>query len=182
MSGAEQPKPSQALEKIQKVEEQEKAKEVALKAEETAAKASADSAPEKRVEAAAEAKKEERKPDSVKKEAAKKESAKKDSKKEGTKKEESEKEEKKRVIVLERNYVIPLIKAYARPECKRGNRAIKLIRGFLARHFKASEDKVKLNSVICEAVFARGSTHPPKKIKVKASKDKEGLVLAELVP
>ncbi|NYZ75383.1 50S ribosomal protein L31e [Candidatus Micrarchaeota archaeon] len=161
MAGGEQPKPEKALEKIQKTEEQVKAKEEAVQAEQKAVEKAA--APAEKLEAKAEAKKEERKA-------------------EAAKKPEKGKEEKKREIVLERNYVIPLIKAYETTQTSRGNKAVKMTKAFLARHMKAGAGKIKLDPALSAAVFARGSKRPPKKLRVNASKDKEGLVWAKLAP
>jgi len=157
MAGGEQPKPEKALEKIQKTEEQEKAKEQAVQAEQKAVEKAA--APAEKLEAKAEAKKEERKHEAAKK---------------------PEKEEKKREVVLERNYAIPLITAYETTQTSRGNKAVKMIRAFLARHMKSTAEKVRLDPAISASVFARGSKRPPKKLRVNASKDKEGIVLARL--
>jgi ribosomal protein L31E len=97
---------------------------------------------------------------------------------------EKEKEKKegkpKREIVLQRFYTIPLAKAYAKPHSLRGNAAARMLREFLAKHFKVERGKVKIDLKVANAVRARGSRKPLKKISVNASKDKEGIVLAEL--
>jgi len=94
---------------------------------------------------------------------------------------EKEKDGKpKREVVLQRFYTIPLAKAYAKPHSLRGNAAARMMREFLAKHFKTDLKKVKIDVKVANAVRARGSRKPLKKISVNASKDKEGIVLAEL--
>lgn len=98
-----------------------------------------------------------------------------EAKKEAKKAEKGEKE-KKPEIVFKRNYVIPLLKAYAKPAKKRAAKAVKMVRAFASRHFKTSEDKVKVSEKINQFINARGSKKPPKKLKVVLTKDKEGTV------
>jgi large subunit ribosomal protein L31e len=77
-------------------------------------------------------------------------------------------------------YIIPLRDARRMPRWKRSNGAIKDIRNYLAKHMK-SED-VKLDQAINEKVWARGSSKPPSKIRVRAMKMEDGQVQAELAP
>ncbi len=98
---------------------------------------------------------------------------------EGAKKEEAPKEAKKREIVLERVYNVPLVEAYKKPHYKRADFATDLLRSFLAKHFKAELSKVKLSPALSASVRVRGSQRPLKLVKVRATKDKEGKVLAE---
>ncbi len=96
-------------------------------------------------------------------------------------KEKKEKEAKpKREVVLQRVYTIPLADAYAKPRSLRGNAASRMLRVFLAKHFKTDADKIRIDVKLANALHARGSRKPPKKISVNASKDKEGIVFAEL--
>ncbi len=95
-------------------------------------------------------------------------------------KKEEKKEEKKREITLERIYTIPLVSVYSKPLMSRGNAAIKVLRKFLVRHMKGDEKKIKLTISLNNLIRKRGSARPMKKIKVKATKDKEGIVLAEI--
>ncbi|MCW4008708.1 MAG: 50S ribosomal protein L31e [Candidatus Bathyarchaeota archaeon] len=96
-------------------------------------------------------------------------------------------------MVEERIYTIPLVKALARPPKKRAPRAIQLIREFIIRHMKleipveAEEEKEELPKLVIsnevnEKVWSRGIEKPPRKIRVRAAKDKDGnvtLYLAE---
>jgi large subunit ribosomal protein L31e len=89
-----------------------------------------------------------------------------------------EKKEDKKEIVLERIYNVPLLKAYKKPETKRGDYAVSLLRQFAARHMKSSE--VKIDGKVNEVIKQRGNTHPPKLIKIKATKDKAGVTVVTL--
>lgn len=103
------------------------------------------------------------------------------------------KEEEGEEIVEERIYTIPLVKALARPPNKRAPRAIQLIREFIIRHMKleipveAEEEKEELPKLVIsnevnEKVWNKGIEKPPRKIRVRAAKDKDGnvtLYLAE---
>ena len=93
-------------------------------------------------------------------------------------KKEEEKPVEKREIVLERVYTIPLEDAYAKPAKKRAARAVKLLRQFLSRHMKSQN--VKISPEVNEFIEERGATSPMKKVRVNASKDKAGMVLAKL--
>ncbi len=88
--------------------------------------------------------------------------------------------EKKREITEERLYTVPLSKAYKKPENKRASYAVGLLRAFVSRHMKAHPSAVFIAPQANEAINARGSRRPPKSLKIKASRDKEGMVLAEL--
>ncbi len=86
--------------------------------------------------------------------------------------------EKKRDIVLERIYSIPLGDAYARPQMKRADRATDLLKAYLSRHMKSQD--IRMSVDLNNTMRARGSRRPMKKVKVRATKDKEGMVWAEL--
>jgi len=121
------------------------------------------------------------------KEGEKKAEPKKEEKKAEPKKEEKKpaekeaaKEEKKREIVLERIYTVPFSQIYAKPQQSRGNMAITFLRKFLARHMKGAPEKIKISLILNNTIRKRGSGRPMKKVKIKATKDKEGVVLAEI--
>lgn len=101
------------------------------------------------------------------KEEAKKESEKKD-----------EKEIKKRVIVLQRAYTVPLVGAYAKTKYKRGDVAVKMLREYVQKHMKSGV--VKISTEANNFIRQRGSARPLKKVSVMASKDKDGLTTVEL--
>ncbi len=77
-------------------------------------------------------------------------------------------------------YNIPLIKTKTVPTTERSNRAIKEIRAYVARHMKAEEDSVWIDPKVNEAIWARGITAPPSKVRVKAVRFEDGLVEVSL--
>jgi large subunit ribosomal protein L31e len=103
------------------------------------------------------------------------------------------KKEEEEEFVEERIYTIPLGKALVRPPKKRAPRAMQMIRAFITKHMKlemrveAEEEKGELPKLVIsndvnEKVWGRGIEKPPRKIRVRAAKDKEGnvtLYLAE---
>ena len=84
-------------------------------------------------------------------------------------------------MVLERIYTVNLRDAYRKPQYKRADSAMRLLKIFLARHLKAKDDRVRVDPEVNDFVRARGSLHPVKYLKIQATKDKEGMVWAKLV-
>lgn len=82
---------------------------------------------------------------------------------------------------LERIYTVPLSKAYRLSQRWRARKAMGLLRRFLARHMKTEEGKVRISSRLNELMWSGGMAHPPRKVRVKASKDNEGVVSVTLV-
>jgi large subunit ribosomal protein L31e len=104
---------------------------------------------------------------------------------------ERKKKKEDEEIVEERIYTISLGKALVRPPKKRAPRAMQLIRAFLNKHMKmemrveAEEEKGELPKLIIsnevnEKVWRRGIEKPPRKIRVRAAKDKDGNVTVYL--
>ena len=93
------------------------------------------------------------------------------------KKREKEEEED---IVEERIYTIPLSRAWIGPRKKRAPRAIRLLRSFILRHMKINEDSLRISNEVNEHVWSRGIQKPPRKIRVRATKDSEGIVTVRL--
>ena len=91
-----------------------------------------------------------------------------------------EKNEKK----IEREYIIPLKVKWERvPRYKRANKAVRTIKEFLARHMKVKDrdlKKIKINKYLNEMLWSRGIKKPPIRIKVKAVKEGE-IVLVDAV-
>jgi large subunit ribosomal protein L31e len=94
-------------------------------------------------------------------------------------------------IVEERTYTIPLQKALVRPPKKRAPRAMQLIKIFITKHMKLEmkvseeEEEEELPQLIIsqevnEKVWDRGIEKPPRKIRVRAAKDKDGNVTVYL--
>jgi len=83
--------------------------------------------------------------------------------------------ESKEEITEERLYTVPLARGFLMVgPYYRAKRAINEIKKFFLRHMKAI-DLVILPEVN-EFVWARGSGHPPRKIKIRATKSIEGTV------
>lgn len=110
------------------------------------------------------------------KEPAKKEEQKPKAKEE---KKEAEKEEKKREIVLERLYVAPLGKAFDKPRSHSAKTAARLLKQFAAKNLKVEKTNVRIKTDLINVVQKRGAKKPLRKIRVKATKDKEGIVWIE---
>jgi large subunit ribosomal protein L31e len=104
---------------------------------------------------------------------------------------EKKKKEEEEEIVEERVYTIPLAKAWIRPPKKRAPRAMHMIRAFITKHMKlemrVEEEEEKeempklvINKDVNERVWGRGIEKPPRKIRVRAAKDKDGNVTVYL--
>ncbi|MEM0083447.1 MAG: 50S ribosomal protein L31e [Candidatus Nezhaarchaeales archaeon] len=82
-------------------------------------------------------------------------------------------------VEIERQYTIPLRIVLGTPRWRRAARAIRFVRTFVSRHMKS--DNVKLDPKVSEIIWSRGAKKPPKKIKVKVVKYKDGSVKVEPV-
>jgi large subunit ribosomal protein L31e len=104
-----------------------------------------------------------------------------------------EKEEKpEEEIVEERIYTVPLGKAWIMPPHKRTPRAMRMLRIFLTKHMKLEAKKegeteeesepgqLIISNEVNERMWTRGVEKPPRKIRVRAAKDKEGNVTVYL--
>jgi large subunit ribosomal protein L31e len=76
--------------------------------------------------------------------------------------------------VEERTYTVPLAKTRYTPYYKRTSRAVKLIRIFFTRHMKA--ERVIFTKELNEALWENGIRNPPRRVKIRATKDDEGNV------
>jgi large subunit ribosomal protein L31e len=101
--------------------------------------------------------------------------------------EEAKKEEKgEEEIVEEKVYTIPLGRAWISSHQKRAPRAIRLVKNFIQRHMKVKEEtleeegeegeRVVISNEVNERIWSRGIQKPPRKIRVRAAKDKEGTI------
>ncbi|TLX94375.1 MAG: 50S ribosomal protein L31e [Thaumarchaeota archaeon] len=77
--------------------------------------------------------------------------------------------------VLERIYTINLGKVLLSPNNQRAKRAINMIREFASRHMKS--ENVKIEEDVNHLVWERGIRHPPRKIRVKITKDDDGNII-----
>jgi len=101
---------------------------------------------------------------------------------------EVEKEEKKELeeeeIVEERFYTIPLGKAWIYPRKKRAPKAMRIVKSFVRKHMKLrteaegeeEAETLVVSNEVNEKIWGRGIEKPPRKIRVRAVKDKEGVV------
>jgi len=97
------------------------------------------------------------------------------------------KKERAEEIVEERIYTIPLGKAWTSPRKRRTPKAVRLIKSFIQRHMKVGmkteeeeEGRLIISNEVNELVWRRGIEKPPRKIRVRAVKDKEGNVTVYL--
>jgi len=88
---------------------------------------------------------------------------------------EGEEEEEEIEVVEERVYTIPFRRVWATPRGKRTPRASRMLRDFVKRHMKT--DDVEISNEVNEELWARSIKKPPRQIKVRLVKDKEGRVI-----
>ena len=84
------------------------------------------------------------------------------------------------MAVIERVYTIPLRKAKSAPRYKRAKKAAKIVREFIARHMKTSEDLVWIDPGLNEYIWQRGAEKPPSRVRVFARKLDDGTVEVKL--
>jgi len=102
-------------------------------------------------------------------------------------------EEKEEEFVEERIYTIPLGKAWIMPPNKRAPKAMRMIKAFVTKHMKleakkeeegeeAEEEprKLVISNDVNERIWRRGIEKPPRKVRIRAAKDKEGNVTVYL--
>ncbi|MFW9921419.1 MAG: 50S ribosomal protein L31e [Candidatus Thorarchaeota archaeon] len=78
-------------------------------------------------------------------------------------------------IIDERIYTVPLRKAYwTGSRLKRANRSVRILREFVERHMKPEE--VLIQPEVNEIIWARGIQKPPRRIRIRATKNDENLV------
>jgi len=89
-------------------------------------------------------------------------------------KEEEEPEEEEEIID-ERIYTVPLRKAYwAGSRLRRSNRAVRVLREFVERHMKPEE--LLIQPEVNERIWARGIQKPPRRVRIRATKNSDNLV------
>lgn len=89
-------------------------------------------------------------------------------------------------IVEERTYTIPLRRAWISPRKKRVPKAVRMVRSYIQRHMKIEtgpktgeeeeEERLVISNEVNEKLWDRGIEKPPRNIRVRAVKDKEGTV------
>ena len=91
-------------------------------------------------------------------------------------------------IVEERFYTIPLGKAWISTRKKRAPRAVRIVKSFVLKHMKVrteaeeeeEPEKLVIDNDVNEKLWSRGIEKPPRKIRVRVVKDKEGVVTVRL--
>ena len=89
-----------------------------------------------------------------------------------------EEEAPKEEIIDERIYIIPLAKARRGPRDKWAKKGVRYLKEFMERHFKP--ESLVISQEVNEAIWARGIQKPPRKIKIRATKNIDGLVVCYL--
>jgi large subunit ribosomal protein L31e len=77
-------------------------------------------------------------------------------------------------------YNVPLRQAKTVPYTQRANKAVKVVREYVMRHTKSTEDKVWIDGKVNEALWAQSIQRPPSSIKLKVVKFEDGLVEVSL--
>lgn len=101
-----------------------------------------------------------------------------------TKKHRREEDEADEDIVEERFYTIPLSKAWIVPRKKRAPKAARLVKIFVLKHMKVrteaegeeEPERLVIDNTVNEKLWSKGIEKPPRKIKVRVVKDKEGVI------
>ena len=171
-------------EEVEEPEAEEEQEEVAETVEETEIEEEPEEVPEKEGETAEEAEKEaaevaEEMPSPTEEEA-----------KPPSREEKREEEEE---IVEERIYTVPLGKAWIEPANRRASRAMRILESFIVKHMKLEKRtkgeeeeeeeeprRLVIENSVNERIWRRGIEKPPRKIRVRATKDKEGNVTVHL--
>lgn len=103
--------------------------------------------------------------------------------KRGSKKDKDEFEDED--IVEERFYTIPLRKVWIVPRKKRAPKAARVVRSFVIKHMKVrteaefeedEPERLVIDPEVNEILWSRGIEKPPRKIRVRVVRDKEGVV------
>ena len=79
---------------------------------------------------------------------------------------------------IERIYTVPLGRAWIAQKFRRAEKAMTVLKEFSERHMKPSE--LIIDPSVNEAVWARGIKNPPRKLRVKMTKDSDGVVTVTL--
>ena len=81
-------------------------------------------------------------------------------------------------IIDERIYTIPLAKARRGPRNKWAKKSIRYLREFMTRHFKP--ESLVISQEVNERIWERGIQKPPRKLKVRVTKNIDGLCVVYL--
>ncbi len=100
-------------------------------------------------------------------------------------------EEVEEEIVEERFYTVSLGKAWITPSNKRVPRAIRILKDFVKRHMKLRDQRepmeeeeeggrLTISNEVNQRIWSRGIKKPPRKVRVRVTRDKEGNVAVHL--
>jgi len=89
--------------------------------------------------------------------------------------EEAPEEEEGLEIVEEKFYDLNLRRLWSAPREKRTPKAVRFLREYIGRRMKT--DEVSISEATNRMLWARGISKPPRKIRVRAVKDKDGRVI-----
>lgn len=78
-------------------------------------------------------------------------------------------------VVEERIITLNMRKVWIRPRKKRASRALRVLRENVKKQMKVED--VRISNEVNEAIWSRGAEKPPRKVEVKAVKDKDGNVI-----
>jgi large subunit ribosomal protein L31e len=88
---------------------------------------------------------------------------------------EAEEVEEEEEIIDERIYTVPLRKAYwTGSRLRRANRSVRILREFVERHMKPEE--LLIQPEVNEQIWARGMQKPPRRVRIRATKNADNLV------
>ena len=79
----------------------------------------------------------------------------------------------------ERVYTVPLDHAWIAPIKRRAPRAMKILKEYVKKNMGG--ESILISSEVNEKLWSRGIEGPPRKIRVKAVKDKDNIVRVDLV-
>jgi len=100
--------------------------------------------------------------------------------KEAEAKPKPEKKKEEEDIVEERVYTVPFGRVWLVPRNRRSPKAMRILRGFIQRHMKIADDSLVISNEVNEKIWSRGIKKPPRRIRIRAAKDKEGIVTVRL--
>ncbi len=81
-------------------------------------------------------------------------------------------------IIDERIYTIPLAKARRGPRNKWAKKSVRYLREFMTRHFKP--ESLVISQEVNQRIWERGIQKPPRKLKVRVTKNIDGLCVVYL--
>jgi large subunit ribosomal protein L31e len=113
-------------------------------------------------------------------------------KEEAKEKKPREKKAEEEEIVEEKTYTVPLSKAWIMPANKRAARSMRILKAYVVKHMKMNAPKegeegeeeepasLIITNEVNERIWSRGIEKPPRNIRVRAAKDKDGNVTVHL--